>query len=369
MQSLFDSSLEIEFNKVYKKLKELEKKSDNDYKSDLSFLLEHIQVFEPLESQCEHEDFNVVAIDGSGASELITLNNIYIHLITAGFSADRTDFRKGTTRELKVLPPICTYPNGITRLVLIREDEEQEVWEEFKSFIYYNYGKKPEEVVFEILKDFITRRYKELIPKMKVPTMNSSFELHKAASLVDFKTYNKDVAKFSEWMINPKPQKGWYDQFREVLEYSLAFALLKMDIDLKYLFLDGSLNLLISPHYDQPRLVSNYLLRDLCAEAMKKNTCVVAVSKTTTFPFIYRIAKDVEKSFNGEKKWFFRIPNRHLGEQNLKLLANKPHIPPAYAITYLFHFSSELPVLRIDFDLDWWMKNIYSSDKNLYARL
>ena len=100
---------------------------------------------------------------------------------------------------------------------------------------------------------------------------------------------------------------------------------------IKYLFIDGSMNMLISRNHNQPRLISNYLLRDLCTEALKRKTCVVAVSKTTTFPFIYKIAQDVRIHLKGEKKWFFRVPSKELGETPLRLLEGKS-IPPENAI-------------------------------------
>jgi hypothetical protein len=98
-------------------------------------------------------------------------------------------------------------------------------------------------------------------------------------------------------------------------------------------------------------------------KALEKNTCVVAVSKTTTFPFVYRLAQDLEKSLGTEKKWFVRIPTPSRESYTLNILKDRPHIPPAYGVTYLFHFSSEVPVLRIDIDEKWWKEKIRSSDK------
>ncbi|MHA1866582.1 MAG: hypothetical protein ACTSVB_08305 [Candidatus Heimdallarchaeaceae archaeon] len=362
MQTFFDSALEAEFNKIYKKLKELERKDDDEYQSDLSFLLDHFRIFEPLDTTCKREDFSVSAVDGSGASDLIKLNNISVHLITAGFSADLTDFKKGTTIELDIRPEISTYPNGVTKLVLIREDEELEVWEEIINFVRDNYGKEPKEIVFDVLRNMFLRKMENEGKDISKIKIKNTFELLQQAKLAGFTLYNKPIDKFHEWMISPRPQTGWYDQFREILEYSLAYSILKTEKQIKYLFIDGSMNMLISRNHNQPRLISNYLLRDLCTEALKRKTCVVAVSKTTTFPFIYKIAQDVRIHLKGEKKWFFRVPSKELGETPLRLLEGKS-IPPENAITYLFHFSAELPVLRIDFDLEWWKKNIHSENQ------
>ena len=64
-----------------------------------------------------------------------------------------------------------------------------------------------------------------------------------------------------------------------------------------------------------------------------------------------------------EKKWFIRIPTISRDNYILNILKDRPHIPPAYGVTYLFHFSSEVPILRIDLHEKWWKENIYSKDK------
>ncbi len=365
MQTFFDNSLYLEFEKIYKKLKSIELSNDEEYQKDLEYVSDNLTPINPLDTTCDKEDFNVVAIDGSGAGELLTLNDISVHLITAAYGSDRTDFKNGTTKEIFPNPVIKTFPDGVLKLILIKEDDTDNNWNDFKNFIRYNYGKKADRIVIDTIKDFIRKKANETDKdklNKKTDMKIADSEINLKASLVNFKMYNQPLTDFSKWMISPKPPKGWFDEYREILEYSLARSLLETKTHFKYLFIDGSMNLLLSPNYDQPRIMSNYVLRDLCSEALKKDTCIVAVSKTTTFPFIYRLSKDIEEK-EGEKKWFFRVPSKEIDKEQLRLLANKRHIPPRYAVTYLFHFSSEVPILRIDFDIDWWKKNIYSEDK------
>ena len=365
MQVFFDKSLENEFEKVYVKFKSIELKSDEAYQDDLKYLKSKLQVFEPYPSIFENKDFNVAAIDGSGAGSLVALNDIAIHLMTAAFAADRTAFRRGTTEQLDLSLPLCTSPEGILRLVLLREDSSDEVWEDFLSYIYYNYGEKLLDIVIRTLGDIVIEAFKIKHPKEPLPKLDTKTKIVLAAKQLNLKLYKDDIESFSSWMVSPgaNAPRGWYDQFREILEYSLAHALIKSNTQFKYLFLDGSMNMLMSPQQIQPRLASNYLLRDVCWKALEKNTCVVAVSKTTTFPFVYRLAQDLEKSLGSEKKWFVRIPNPSRESYILNILKDRPHIPPAYGVTYLFHFSSEVPILRIDIDEKWWKEKIRSSDK------
>ena len=122
MQVFFDKSLENEFAKLYSKFKSIEQKSNEAYQEDLKYLKTKLQIFDPYPSVFENEDFNITAIDGSGADSLVSLNDIAIHLMTAAFAADQTCFNKGTTKQLDLTPPLCTAPEGVLRLVLLRED-------------------------------------------------------------------------------------------------------------------------------------------------------------------------------------------------------------------------------------------------------
>ena len=365
MQVFFDKTLEKEFEKIYSKFKSIELKADESYNKDLSYLGKRLQVFEPCPSICKKDNFNSVAIDGSGAEGIISLNDISVHLLTAAFAADRTHFEEGTTKHLNISPPVCTHPEGITRLILLREDKKDEVWQEFLDFILYNYNEKLEDVVIRVIRDIVEIAFKQKKPNDPLPKLTTEANIRMVATSIGLKLYKDNFNNFSSWMVSPRANapSGWFEQFREVLEYAIAKALLDSDTHFKYIFIDGSMNMLMDPGQKQPRLAPNYLLRDINLRALKNETCIVAVSKTTTFPFIYRLALDLEKSLGEEKKWFIRIPTETRDNFILHILKDRPHIPPEYGVTYLFHFSSEVPILRIDLDEAWWNENIYSSDK------
>ncbi len=365
MQVFFDRTLEKEFEKVYTKFKSIELSTDEAYQEDLGYLAKHITIFDPCPSTCEKEDFNSAAIDGSGAESIVSLNDISIHLLTASFAADETVFSMGTTSRIDVSPPICTNPEGITRLILLREDKKDEVWEDFEDFISYNYGEKLSDIVYRVIKDIVVTAYKISKPNEPLPRLDNEADIRKTAITIGLNLYKDNFDNYSTWMVSPRANapRGWFEQYREVLEYAMSHSLLQSDVHFKYLFIDGSMNMLLSPGQNQPRLASNYLLRDINLKAQEKKTCVVAVSKTTTFPFIYRIAQDIESKLGEEKKWFLRVPTKSRDGHILNILKDRPHIPPAYGVTYLFHFSSEVPILRIDFDEKWWYENVYSTDK------
>ncbi|RLB07269.1 MAG: hypothetical protein DRG27_06630 [Deltaproteobacteria bacterium] len=369
MHIFLDNQIENEFRKVYLKFKAIETQTTKEYKDDYGYFSQNITIFKPLETTCSKADFRVAAVDGSGADSLILLNDISIHLITANFSADQTAFSKGTTEQLDITLPIASQPDGVLRLVLLREDKDEEVWDEFLEFIEYNYNEPLEDIVIRILPELIKLKGLEKNYSVDNFTMENIDDIFRVANMVPFKIKVKkqDFTNFSKWMLSSSATsaRGWFEQFREVLEYSLLHALLNSEHYFKYLFIDGSMNMLLSPRDDLPRLASNYLLRDLAIKAYEKNTCLVAVSKTTTFPLVYRIAQDFEKDLGTEEKWFIRLPLAVLKEKQLHMLKDRPHIPPAYGVSYLFHFSSDVPVLRIDFDLKWWLKKIHSKDKEI----
>lgn len=363
MQLFFDRQLEREFKNVYSKFKQIQKDTDSDYQFDLDRMKRLLVTFDPLPTVCDKDGFNVAAIDGSGADTLLSLNDIAIHLVTASFAADRVKFREGTTKQLKLDLPVCTSPEGILRLILVRPDKEDEMWEEFADFILANYGEDFKEVIRRVIYDLISIKYKKVLKTNSVPPVASDQDIINLAKQAHFKLLSEHFDKYTKWLltVGANQSRGWYDQFRETLEYSLANALLNSDTHFKYLFLDGSMNMFMRPDQDQPRLAPNYLLRDLAIKSLRKGTCLAAVSKTTSFPFAYRIAQDIENDLGGEKKWFLRIPTRIQGSTPLKILENRPHIPPRYGVSYLFHFSSEVPLLRIDFDINWWNKHIKSA--------
>ncbi|MHA1814894.1 MAG: hypothetical protein ACTSX1_02730, partial [Candidatus Heimdallarchaeaceae archaeon] len=277
MQVFFDKTLGNEFAKIYKKFKAIELEDDEAYQADLEFLLKKLVIFVPYETICDQEDFNVAAVDGSGADGLISLNDIGIHLLTAAFAADKTSFNQGTTKQIDLTPPVCSHPEGILRLILLREDKEKEVWKEFESFIEYNYGEKLKNIVFRIIKNIVIDEFKKQHPNQAVPKMNSEATIRMVASRLKFRLYTKTFPEHDKWMVSPKPNspRGWFEQFREVLEYTIAHSLINSDIHFKYLFLDGSMNMLLSPGQNLPRLASNYLLKDINEKALAKNTCVI----------------------------------------------------------------------------------------------
>jgi len=49
--------------------------------------------------------------------------------------------------------------------------------------------------------------------------------------------------------------------------------------------------------------------------------------------------------------------------RELHILEGRGQIPPTHGVTYLFRFSDEMPVLRVDFDRFWWEENIQSQNK------
>ncbi len=374
MQIIFDTLLEKEFEQIYHKLKKIEHETSTEYKKDLELIIQKMVCFDELPTKLERENFNVAAIDGSGAESILTLNDISIHLLCASFAADQTVFQLGTTKELHLTPTICSNPEGLIRLSLLKETDEQDVWNDFAEFIHKNYGEKLEIVISNVLESIVRYHYSYLSSNKPLPRLMTQQDIRmKAAEIgLRFDPQSRPFQDYKNWLVSAKQgnlQKNWFEQFRETLEYSIANALLKTDTTFKYLFIDGSLNMLLGPKQDQPRLASNYLLRNVCDEAFQKGTCVIAVSKTTTIPYIYRFAKDIQQLFHEEKKWFFRIPipqdtNTIFHDKELlKLQQDKPHIPPRYAVTYLYHFSNEVPVLRLDLDFRWWKENIYSSDE------
>jgi len=98
------------------------------------------------------------------------------------------------------------------------------------------------------------------------------------------------------------------DHVRWMAEAALAKRALDSQLELKYLFLDGALTLLMREGRKYPVLLPNYMIRDVCTRARRKGTIVAAVSKSHSIP-CWRLIADLAKSIYGVGfRWFCRLP-------------------------------------------------------------
>jgi len=295
------------------------------------------------------EDFLVGAIDGSGVSPLLRYDDVMIHLVTAYLSVHTTGTKiKAPMKKIEVegYSPI---PNGgrLIETFWFSMDEGQ-MWNHLEKFINRTY-------MVEDLNTLLYPYFRDISGR-KVENIADVIEL--------LGPKYRNITGIKDLVILPPATsvRVIHDIIREITELSLAKRVLKSNLPIKYLLLDTTMTLLIPKGVIHPNLITDYMLRDVVYEARKKGVIVVAIAKSHTIPCTSAIAKLAEAKFGKNAHWFCRLPGEEDLEGKLKILEGRRYIPPRGAVTYIFRFSSTMPVFRLDLDRKWWEKNIYSDN-------
>lgn len=155
-------------------------------------------------------------------------------------------------------------------------------------------------------------------------------------------------------------------QLRTTGELSMALRLIAGLRDngpscLRLLVFDSTLSLPLVTRRDVS-LFYEHLKRLCCVQAQQQGVVLLGLSKSHGLPGIEHIedaAREVAGSGRGEvaDHWFLRVPTQD-GDGWALPATDGRRIPPAGAVTYLVRFHSNVPVLRVDFDADYWANNL-----------
>ncbi|MGY5880234.1 MAG: hypothetical protein RTV31_08285 [Candidatus Thorarchaeota archaeon] len=311
-------------------------------------------------------DYRIAAIDGSGTDNLMTLDDIRIHLLSTSTVVIDTN-----THSENLFSPIDrdTLENEL--------GEQPHIETHWHSGVRNDARSKLAETLAEIypLKDMASL----ILPFFK------DFKPGEISSFSDFTgtAYEKYIPRLTEMdslisreqlLTNPTV----HEEIRKVSEYAAARRVLTSDICPKYLLIDGALSVFMHFVRRYPSMPSGFMLRDLCALARQKNVILCAVSKNHTIPFAHRIASMARDVFGENAKWFCHLPSKEDPEGGLHIYEDRTYIPPMLAVPYLYSFSRDNRPSRIDFDRIWWLENIFvqgdprttrANEKALFAEL
>mgnify|MGYP000527656757 CR=1 FL=1 len=335
-----------------REIKERGKSQQEKFERDKPLFKDLITPFAPLPAgHVFEEDFLVGAVDGSGVAPLLQYEDVYIHLVTANFALYSTNTHGGSLIKSIRITGMEPLPDGgkLTEAFWIPLDEGREK-ERFMSFAGKVYGLAD---VNEVLYAFFSEVEGRPIRSIEEIRLNPKFRhVRGVEDLVIFPP-SSDVQRVQ-------------DHIRWMAEAALAKRALDSQLNLKYLFLDGALTLLMREGQNHPILLPNYMIRDVCARARRKGTVVAAVSKSHSVPCWGLIADLAMFLYGVGSHWFCRLPGRDDPDgRELHILEGRGQIPPTHGVTYLFRFSDEMPVLRVDFDRFWWEENIQSQNKRV----
>lgn len=148
-------------------------------------------------------------------------------------------------------------------------------------------------------------------------------------------------------------------QLRSTAELGCALRLLEMSEPPKYVIVDTTMSL---PLLDNRRrsLFFEHVKRLCCVEARNRGIGFFSLSKSHGLPRIDLIESLARDKFglgrpDEAEHWFLKMPHG-------LTLAEGRRIPPPGAVSYLVRFHRNVPVLRLDMDVEYWGRFIRSDD-------
>ncbi len=150
-------------------------------------------------------------------------------------------------------------------------------------------------------------------------------------------------------------------QLRSLGELGAALRTLKHAEGLRYLLIDGTLSLPFASTRDES-LFHEHLKRLCCVEARLRGAGFFALSKSHGFPSIETLEELARESLGVSERqraehWFLRLPVPDHDKWKFPL-ADGRQIPPPGAVTYLVRFHRNVPVLRLDMDVEFWRSHV-----------
>ncbi len=327
-----------------------EKKDEDELAKDEGRLRhELIDTVEPYRSNVVFDtDYLVSAVDGSGSSELATLNDVRVHLLSTSTVVLDTNTRNGA--------PFISMDRAELETALGRAQPHMDSY--WHSGVRGDARQKMAETLAEI---YPVSDISELVLPFFRDATNGQIQ-----SIEDLS--DSRYSKHAE-MLQTMESLIFYEQFltntlvhdelRKASEYAAARAILASEIKPKYVLLDGAMSIFLHQVRQYPSLPTGFMLRELCSLARDKDAVLSAVSKSHTIPGAHRIAALAEDELGKGTKWFCLLPGQDDPGGALNILKDRTYIPPYLAVPYLFSFSQENRPSRIDFDRVWWLQNIF----------
>jgi hypothetical protein len=153
-------------------------------------------------------------------------------------------------------------------------------------------------------------------------------------------------------------------QFRSTGELAAALQLIRSQPKSQYVLYDSTLSL---PFVSRARnsLFHEHLKRLCCVEACQRGIGFFALSKSHGLPAIEHIERLAAEALGLEGRqvaehWYLRLPIQNRDGWELSLVEQR-NVPPPGAVTYLFRFHRNVPVMRLDMDESYWEQFVKGS--------
>jgi hypothetical protein len=331
-------------------------RNQQDRRDEEEFAKDELRIKEELLTAVEtypasvklDKDFFVAAVDGSGTDNLLTLDDVRVHLLSTSTIVLDSNTCEGNLflpLERSVLehalgeqPFIDTHWHSGVR------NDAHEKLAETLGHLYP--VKDTADIVLPFFQD---------ISGGKVKTVSDIGKMSEYLSYIKDLKEMKTLISRAQLLTNPVV----HEELRTVAEYAAIRNVLTSSIHPKYLLIDGALSVFMHFIRKYPSMPSGFILREICSLARREGVVLCAVSKNHTIPFAHRIAKMAQDKFGEHRKWFCQLPSSEDPGGGLHIYEDRTYIPPKLAVPYLFSFSMDNRPSRIDFDRIWWLENVY----------
>lgn len=147
-------------------------------------------------------------------------------------------------------------------------------------------------------------------------------------------------------------------QLRSVGELSAALRVIRAESAPNMVLIDSTMAL---PFVSRAKssLFQEHLKRLCCVEACSKGIGFFALSKSHGLPSMELVEKLAEEALGTPKAehWFLRLPEQARDGWSLRLVEGR-NLPPQATVTYLVRFHRNVPVLRLDMDVNYWQAHV-----------
>jgi hypothetical protein len=153
-------------------------------------------------------------------------------------------------------------------------------------------------------------------------------------------------------------------QLRSTAELGAVLRLLRSDIKLTYILIDGTLSLPLVGRQDVS-LFYEHLKRLCCVEARKRGVGFFTISKAHGLPSIETVeelarGKGGAQSEAVAEHWYLRLPVGGVDRWETVLTQTR-RLPPPGAVTYLIRFHRTTPTMRLDMDREFWLQTVHGT--------
>lgn len=164
-------------------------------------------------------------------------------------------------------------------------------------------------------------------------------------------------------------------QLRSTAEFGTALRLIVREPKCRYVLMDTTFSLPLVRTKKQS-LFYEHVKRLCCVEARRREIGFFAISKSHGLAAIELIERSVAEELGvGRDKtaehWYLRLPIP--GHDNWVFsLTDERQIPPRGAVSYLFRFHRNTPVLRLDMDHAFWeakLKGATHAEQKIFGEL